>query len=189
RVDIYNDGHLRLTNSTLTFSWGVYGGGIYNVGTLTLTNSTISGNHARIDAGGISNDGTLSITHSTLFDNSTAGAPDGGGGGGISNYGALTLTNSTLAYNTVYVTCGGGIASYGTLTITNSTLSGNVSWRPGGGICGQATLQNTILALNRLMSGPDSDCYGSATSRGHNLIGNLTGCRTTLRRSDLTGAP
>jgi hypothetical protein len=53
---------------------------------------------------------------------------------------------------------------------------------------------NTILAGNtRQPIGtstpvPD-DCAGAATSLGHNLIGEPTGCTITLQPSDLTGDP
>jgi hypothetical protein len=49
-----------------------------------------------------------------------------------------------------------------------------------------AVLVNTILARNTAEEGV-ADCAGSATSQGHNLIGDLNGCTITLQASDLTG--
>jgi hypothetical protein len=87
------------------------------------------------------------------------------------------------------------------MVITNSTIArnlgagfGGIGVPPSGGLVnsgGTVILHNTILALN---SGgfslvPVPDCAGVVTSRGHNLIGDPTGCTITLRPSDLTGDP
>jgi len=73
--------------------------------------------------------------------------------------GVLILLNSTLAHNVR-----GGIDTSGTSTVT---------------------LQNTILALTET----ESDCQGSITSLGNNVLGDPTGCDITLLDSDLTGDP
>jgi len=162
-------------------------GGIATGGTVTLTNITLAHNDVFGDGGSISNSGTLTLTNCTLTDNvATAG-------GGISNSGTLTLTNCTLTDNVA--TAGGGITSGGLLTLTNCTLTDNAAGDGGGitsgGPHGPATLQNTILALNRGI-GPTSstdDCRGDVTSLGNNLIGDPTGCTIPLQPSDLTGDP
>jgi hypothetical protein len=48
-------------------------------------------------------------------------------------------------------------------------------------------MMNTILARNG--TGLGSDCRGTVTSLGTNLIGDPTGCTITLQPSDLTGDP
>jgi len=83
----------------------------------------------------------------------------------------------------------GGLYTHSTQTITNSTISGNSARIASGGLCGLATLQNTILALNTVMFGPGADCTGPVTSLGSNLIGDPTGCTITLQPSDLPGSP
>ncbi len=95
-----------------------------------------------------------------------------------------------------------------TLTLTNSTVTGNTASQgggisiPGWGVlapAGRATLGNTILAQNTVPpTGTGPDCVtssggprgpGQATSQGHNLIGNPTGCNISWATSDRTGDP
>jgi hypothetical protein len=176
---------LTIRNGFTTFR----GGGIYNSGTLTINNSTISGNASR-KGGGIYNQGDLTISGSTISENA-ASSPYNSGiaaqGGGIYNYnngGTLALNNSTLSGNSATssgdVVCapsyGGGIYSVSkTLTINNSTLSGNYArdcfgGGLGGGIYGNVTLQNTIVA-NSPYGG---NCDGTMTSNGYNLSSDNT---------------
>jgi hypothetical protein len=107
---IYNEGTLKLNNSTISGNTATDGGGIHNsnMGTLILTNSTVSGNTADP---GIGNDNSSS------------------NGGGIENVGTLTVNNSTISSNTA--TFGGGIASvHGTANIRGSIVAKNT-----GGNC------------------------------------------------------
>ncbi len=211
---IYNTGTLTLTASTLSnnhATGGDYesdpmhrtttvgeGGGIYNAGTLTVANTTFSGNAAGHggSGGALYNTGMLTLTASTLSGNSAVVyiTPHfvvlGGHGGGIYNTGTLTLTASTLSGNSATdfagTASGGGIynTGAGTLTLTGCTLSGNSALRVGGGIDGNATLQNTLVAGNTALSSPD--VVGSLTSQGHNLIGDGTGASGFVA-SDLVG--
>ena len=137
--------------------------------------------------------GTLTLTNSTLTHN-TANS----GGGGIYTYGILTLTNSTLAHNTAYFTGGGLYNEDGPLTLTKCTLAYNLAAVAGGGLHNtnnsSTTLQNTILALNRVTntSFASGDCAAvenSLDSLGNNLIGDPTQCNITLQSSDLRGNP
>jgi hypothetical protein len=151
--------------------------------------STLTQNGAD-SSGGLANRGTADIQNTTFSDNLAFGS------GGLSNSGTLTLTNSTVARNHAVAFGGGGISNSGTLTITNSTLSENTHGSlagAGGGIFNSGTveLHNTILARNTSGSGPSTspDCSGSLTSRGHNLIGDTTGCTIALHASDLMGDP
>ena len=76
--------------------------------------------------------------------------------------------------------------------LTNSTLTDNTA--NDGGIYsqdGSITLQNTIVALNTAIFTSSKDCFGTVTSLGTNLIGDLTGCTITRPQGggDLTGDP
>jgi hypothetical protein len=192
---IHNSGTLSLNNSTVTQNQAKYvasgGGGIYNSGILTINNSTISGNlnwpSRYRGGGGILNwGGILTIKNSTISGNIARGFSGVvAQGGGIYNAGTLTVNNSTLNGNSAVVPgfqgyCatpdGGGIYSQsGTVTINNSTLSGNLAedchgYGKGGGIYGNVTLQNTIVA-NSPYGG---NCDGTMTSKGYNLSSDNT---------------
>jgi len=192
---IDNSGTLTLNNSTVTQNqaqgMGTGGGGIYNSGILTINNGTISGNSNSASryrgGGGILNfGGILTIKNSTISGNSAHGFSGVvSKGGGIYNAGTLTLNNSTLSGNSAVVAhgpfgCavpdGGGIYSQsGTVTINNSTVSGNFAENcygdgDGGGIYGNVTLQNTIVA-NSPYGG---NCDGTMTSNGYNLSSDNT---------------
>jgi hypothetical protein len=90
----------------------------------------------------------------------------------VETTGTLTLKRLTLQGGSSGL--GGGIFNKGTLTLFQSTLTHNTTLE----------VQNTILALNT-----QSDCAGTITSLGTNLIGDPTGCTITLQASDLTGDP
>jgi len=189
---IHNSGTLTITKSTITGNQGRGyffqggGGGIYNSGMLTINNSTVSGNGTLFSGGGIYNSGMLTISKSAISGNGAVTAYNGGEivrGGGIYNAGTLTLNNSTLSGNRATASgdfhCGqaygGGIYSRSqTLTINNSTLSGNYAracvFFSGGGIDGNVTLQNSIVAN----SSSGGNCSGTMTSKGYNLSGDGT---------------
>ncbi len=86
-------------------------------------------------------------------------------------------------------------------TITNNTASGRFS---GGGIKGQLTLKNTIIANNTSLSAPD--CYGGDSwtgpvqpgdtpvyyppfSQGNNIFGSVSNCYVALAATDFVGSP
>jgi len=171
------------------------GGGIYNVGTLTITETSVSGNSSNDSVtaaaglgGGIYNAGTLTVIQSTVRANSVTRYRMNASafGAGIYNIGKLIITNSTLSGNQAAdiwpagVTYGGGIANIGgTVMISNSTISNNsaiirtpygAAGTYGGGIynggsTGMPTLQNSIVANNRL----GGNCNGMVNSDGYNL--------------------
>ncbi len=162
---IYNQGQLRIINSTLRGNTctdgaggtqpgvsdaftpggpagsGGNGGGIYNLGTLTLISSIFCSNRCGNGGPGAS---------SGFF----GGAPGGGGSGGaICNFGTLNLTGCTLFANSTGSggaggsgartgvnggTGGGGGAIYsaGNLALTNCTISGNLTGSGGNGGAG-----------------------------------------------------
>ena len=192
--------------------WFGDGGGLYNSGTLTLTDCVITGNNACLegdgrDGGGLYNEGSAALTNCTVNNNNAGDGVDnpesyGGDGGGIynSDSGQLVLTNCTV-YNNESGSGGelggdgGGICnSGGSLTLTNCTVSNNITGKQnsyyvwshdgfGGGICGNSTIKNTIIANNQLggtffyAQGPDY--YGTINSQGYNLIEDTSGCTIT----------
>ncbi len=79
------------------------------------------------------------------------------------------------------------------LTLVNSTLVGT---GPSGAFFGSSVLSSTpnattILKNTIIVHDPAApliqDCSGPVTSRGNNLIGDLTGCMVTFQPGDLTG--
>ena len=196
---IRNKGRLTVNDTTISANSTIgYGGGVYNLGTLMLNSTMISGNQSggfgcgglgEGSGGGIYNNGTLRLVATTI-DGNTAYGPCfeegcllGGGsgvGGGITNSnGTLTVINSTLTGNTARAAghlshaYGGGIANAATTDISSSTLTGNAvgaHFSGGGGIYGNVTLQNTIVAN----SPNGGNCYGTMTSNGYNLSSDNT---------------
>ena len=132
-----------------------YGGGFYNESTATATASTFNGDNA---IGG------------------TGLGAGSGYGGGIYNLRDLALASCTIASNIATGSSfdfGGGIYNVGTLGITNGTIAGNHA-DFGGGLHGNATLANTILAGNTaITSGPDG--AGTINSWDYNLIQTISG--------------
>jgi hypothetical protein len=214
---ILNFGTLSIMNSVLTGNsvrdQRGSGGAIAGVGAAVtiVTNTTFASNFVRVNrsasGGAINNQGMLAVTNSTFTDNSTFG--NLGAGGAIANGGTVSITSSTLARNTMHgaVNGGGGGAFsnrlLGTVMITNSTLADNTASTIGGGPVlrgggienpgtGTVTLQNTILAGNRVRDGVNAkgpDCFGAITSLDHNLIGDPTDCTISLLGNDIIGDP
>jgi hypothetical protein len=139
--------------------------------------------------------GTVTISQSMIVNN-------GGGSqtGGVQMLGGeLTLINSTVARNAVGaargtggVTVGGGTVRMLNATIVENHGSGSSAPTAGGIWVGnaRAELHNTIVAHNTKTSlGLASDCQGSLTSLGHNVIGDPAGCAIALQPTDLIGDP
>jgi CSLREA domain-containing protein len=141
-------------------------GGIRNDGTLTLDQSEVTGNQSGGIGGGITNRGTLTIGRSTISANFGEDR-----GGGIDNSGQLTMTNSTLSGN--FSEGGpGGLSNSGAAVLNNVTLTRN---DPGGvsttGNEAVTEISNSIIGAN-----VGSNCSGTLTSRGFNLIAGTAGC-------------
>ena len=203
---IYNYFNVSLTliNSVITGNSAPNGGGIYALEgvTVTVVDSTVGNNEAAGPSffegrgGGIYFfDSTFTLTNTTI-DNNTA-SKDGGGiyiEGGFS-FDVSSLVNTTISGN-IAMEDGGGIFAYGdyggTVSIVNNTITNNVAGDAGGGIFNEAgnylmlELVNTIVADNTALVG--DDCNGMATSFGHSLIGNVTGCDYTSATGDLVGS-
>ena len=160
-----NDGTMYLenvsVNGNVSNSPGGFGAGIYNFKFMTLKNVSITGNRAAYGAG---------------IDNGWYEA-------GYQNL--LTLISVTVSDNVGVSTSpidaeGGGIhnRTYGTIYIYSSTITAN-SARVAGGIsngstANQIVLHNSILAGNTDEYGV-TDCRGTLTSSGYNIIGNPYG--------------
>lgn len=175
---IENDaGSLVISNSTISGNaTSDYGGGIENVsGTLTIYNSMISSNVSGDLGGGIdsydaNDDGFLTIINrSTFVGNSAASL-----GGGIEMYGTLTLNQCTFTANSCAGNGGAGIdtsGGVGPFTVNQSTLTGNFTTNSTGvgGIWGDATISNTIVAGNNAPTNPNLDAGATITVLGVNL--------------------
>ncbi|MEL6106145.1 MAG: choice-of-anchor Q domain-containing protein [Planctomycetota bacterium] len=176
---ISNRSSLTVSDTVITSNIAGSGGGIFNAGTLHVIRSTISENTATSNGGGIYNSGIATVVDSTIDGNQSEN--EGGGiyvfNGSGSN---LTLINSTVSGNQATLN-GGRIANRGTpMLIRNSTIveniadSDNSGSGTAGGIDGNATLHNTIIAGNfRGTTAPDeADSLDAASS--FNLIGDAT---------------
>lgn len=185
-------GTVHITNTVISNNRLVNGsgGGIYNnlSGTVTISGSTISGNRASIasgfsSGGGISNiNSSMDIMNSAISNNEADGF-----GGGISNFSsAMNIANSTITGNRTDGS-GGGIRNSGALSITHVTISGNTAdfdgndTGSGGGIFSQVTnpVLKAVIISNNTDNSPQGgsitpDGYGSFSTAGYNMIGNLT---------------
>ncbi len=150
------------------------GGGIHNYwGDLTLRRVGIWGNSAAADGGGIDNNGPLVALRGAIYDN------DATEGGGIHHDGSddLLFKNMTVSGNTS-TGVGGGVrlGSSGASDFLNVTITENTGSVGGLRASGTVTMVNTLLAANHDGAGVDSDCSGTITSDGHNLIEDTAAC-------------
>ena len=207
---VHNEGTLALEDSRVTHSLGR---GVVNYGILTVSHTTVSDN----DAGGIDNrTGTSAILDSRIIHNGSRGVRNDRGivtlfastvsdnllGGGIVNSnGTMILNNSTVSGNAGITGAAGiSVEGGGLLILNNSTVSNNrarllaggisivpytaaLQDAPAGGDTG-VVLRNTLVAGNTTAGRP-SDCAGSLTSAGYNLIGTTSGCAFAGAAGDL----
>jgi hypothetical protein len=210
---IANSGSATLTDSTVAGntggggSYGGPGGGLFNSGTMTLIRCTVRGNFGGSgdsggNGGGIANGegafpyarpgGTLTLVNSTITGNMAGeGGGAGGDGGGIFNSGLLTLASSTISGNHTgsgnlaqQTGNGGGIANVGAAMVRNTLVAGNSTNPLDRGCHAQIAEDVTCDYRADPRAAPSSDCYGTLTSQGYNLIENLGGCTFT---DDTTG--
>jgi hypothetical protein len=178
---------LQLTGCTISGnSTTLEGGGLDNDGVVTLSDCTFSNNSAHGYGGGLENEGTAKLTDCTISGN-TAG--DLGGGLDNTGSGNLTLTDCTIGYNSAFR--GGGLANGniggGATTLTACTISSNSASNSAGGLYNEAppaglvnsspstvTLNDTIVAGNKITGGGDSDIHGDGgtVSGSYDLIGD-----------------
>jgi hypothetical protein len=199
---IQNLARLKIIDSRITDTFS--GSGIASRGgSLEILRSTIDHNNG-LPAGGIVASGTTIIEDSTINDNFGFEA----GTGGLAVGGITTIRNTTIARNTAREASGGGLTvggslvggSGGTVHLINVTVADNradpARITPGGGggvnVTPGATvlLQNTIVARNTACSFSGcgtilaSDCLGSVTSLGNNIIGVTADCTVDLLSTD-----
>jgi hypothetical protein len=179
-IRVLGTGHLTASGLTIKNGrTGNSGGGIRNEGALDLSNATIAGNETTASfGGGIANSGsaTMSLTNVTISGNRAEG--DGGGIdqglGGLANLNNVTISGNTADTDGDAGGGGGVLVAPGTVLNPEGTFS----------------FRNTIIAGNRDISptgmGKAPDCGGILVSRGHNLIGDRTGCGFAARGGDKT---
>ncbi len=175
-------GLLKVTDSTFINNSGSEGSGINNFATATVTNCNFTGDSSYYGGAILSYGGTLTVSNSTFANDSAAC------GGGIYNFdGTLTVTNSTFTGDTASQPGGAVCSSYTSAMLTNCTIDGNSAPAGyGGGIWGDSTLNNTIVAGN--IGGDIGGGQVNPTS-SNNLIGDGTGIPnlSKLNSSNLIG--
>ena len=202
-------GTVNITGSRFTGNGAMQAGALMLYGgTASIKKSTFDHNHAEgVGAIGLcpnglcgvaspSNEAILTVSDSAFTDNSDV---FGLNIGGIAIIGTSTATIS----NTTFARNGSGsfdeaaaiLNDSGTLHLNNVTLADNIGSLGSPTlrtIGGTTTIRNSILARTiDSHSGTPSlpDCSGPVTSRGHNFIGNPTGCNINLQLSDQVGDP
>jgi hypothetical protein len=184
---ISNEGTLTLHRAILTANSAVNGsaGAIMNGGVLTMNNCAVTGSTTYDAGGGIYNNGTLTLNNSTVSGN-LSNSFNALGGGIYNSSGQVILNNCTLSENKT--SHGGGIYNdSGSVIMSSSTIVNNEA-RSGGGVksaSGSVTLRNTLIGQN-LATNDGSDCTGTITSAGYNLIQEISGCGFASSTGDLT---
>lgn len=156
---IFNEGSLRVVNTTIQQNHSDSGGGGIHNGAdadLTVVNSRFEANNAD-DGGAIFNAflGRLNVTNTLIINNFFAS----GNGGGIYNTGVATVINSTLALNfEVGGDFGGGIynALDGNLTLYNSIVFSNTARAQGDDIYNAGDLVVDGLLYDIIYDEPDA---------------------------------
>ncbi len=187
-------------------------GGIWNLGILTIDHCIVENNQGTDSSGGgITSTGTLTIQWSTVQNNSgtaiynddyagpltilnsTINNNTNGPGVRVTHQNA-SIVNSTISGNNNggWYDDGGGIYFGGngdqTLYLNNVTITGNRATFAGGGIHMVDGYGGHLLMANSIVSGNianiGSDCYGSITSQGYNIIGDTFNCTFTSTTGD-----
>ena len=144
-------------------NWTSEGGGIRigDSGALYLFNSTVSNNQSSSGAGIFNDHGTVVITNSTISGNSARGT-----GGGINNLGGTIHINNATISNT------------SDNEESDDPIAGGIHNEAGGTVY----LKNSIVAQN---NNGGSDCHGTITSSGYNLMGDISRCTFTPSAGDM----
>jgi len=187
---IANFGILTLNNCRVSGNNSpIYGGGIYNASVLALVDTGVTGNSSAGLGGGLLSGGqTLTLVRSTVSGNSSG---SDGGGIYIANLGTTTFLNSTISGNSAGFKGAGIINIAGTTSLFNVTIANNTgnlaeqfsAGTMGAGVFaegGALNFQNTIILGNLDSAGflgtLPSDCIGTVTSTGYNVVGSPSGC-------------
>lgn len=184
---IYNAANLTLEAVAIRGNEAFGGAGIYNPGSLIAHNLLVEDNHTNANGGGIITIYEMTLTNSLIQNNSAYA------GGGLETYNQTTLANVTLTHNTAER--GGAISNNGTLTLNNLTVTANTTADMGGGDPGAGGIENTgagtVHLANSILAGntgqEGTDCLGTFTSDGYNLVQDLTGCTFNTSTGDQTG--
>lgn len=161
---------------------------LFNQGTAKLCRTSVVGNRVinSDDAGGISSAGDLVILDSLLASNEQNNST----GGALLVTGGTATIRGTSIVNNNGALGGGGIRRFaGVVVVDRCTIVGNHSLRAenaGGGLLGDMTISNSIVAGNRSQNTPDDDAVGAFTSNGYNLVG-ITDGSTGWGATDLVG--
>jgi hypothetical protein len=194
---VANFGTMAIAGSLIDGNHAESGGGIFvgDGASLEVTDSTVSNNGVGNGNGGGLMSGLFSVNpdvpavtilRSTFNDNSAKS-----GGGIFQNRGAVTVVDSTISHNQASSNgfAGGGIAANAGLTIKSSTITLNTAVGGGGGLQGDASMSNSIVAGNSAAFGVD--CNGTiASSTGYNLVQSTSGCTFSgVTTGNITGKP
>jgi parallel beta-helix repeat protein len=156
--------------------------GVSSSTTIDITSTTISGNTAGFDGGGLYlHSSNTTIRKSTISNNFASHD----GGGVWAGFGNKFIANTTISGNRANG-YGGGIVkidSSGSARLNNVTVAFNVADYDGDGIglgggiangpSSRTTFSNTIIAGN-LVNLDASECNGTLSSEGHNLLQVVT---------------
>ncbi len=179
------------------------GGGIFqSLGNLTVTNSQFTANIASVDGGGILFLGQTLTISGVTFNNNQASSDAGGAlalmpTGLAANGQGSTIINTTITGNSTQVG-GGGIADVGPgdLALLYDTINANTAQTEGGGIAFVVetgtpvlSLQNTIVAGNTALTGPDVFSTAPITDLGGNLVPTAGQGNTGFGAGTLTSNP
>ena len=187
------------------------GHGEWAVGGVTMRGGTIRDSTISSNSGGPCGSGGVSMIWGMLMRSTVSGnsAGDCDGTGGVVAIDSQ-IWNSTISGNFAgsQYSPGGSMQVAGVLSdvssIVGSTITRNLNrarnsdWTGPGGLLAVrlsppafpgnlAAIRDTILAGNRDANGAKSDCAGSVTSDGHNIVGSTSGCDFSARSSDLIG--
>ena len=154
-------------------------------GTLTVDTVLITDNITGIFAEPVRLNGVpLSTPHVTVLNSSIVN----NGSGVQVIQGSLNVTNSTISGN-----YSGGIDIGGSATISNSTITKNTRPEAGtaGGIYHDGSYKGSVIISHTIVAGNEgrgqaSDCEGSITSDGYNLIEDTSLCAFSSLPSDIT---
>ncbi len=169
----YNEDGTRAGTSNLAGYGGLYA----EFGTITFRRIAVTNNRATTTCSGIGFDpASAAVIDSLIAGNSGAAGLYAG-----NSNGEIHVVNTTIANNSNTLDnagAGGGILNNtDDMFVINCTITGNHATDNGGGIrdnFGTTQVQNTIIANNTAPTGPDISGT-SFISRGHNIIGNVSG--------------
>ena len=202
------DNSIFTNNSVTEPSSSSQGGAIQGQSWITITDSYFGNNYAYYTGGAVVNGGEwnldvdpaiVTVSGSAFVDN------ESDLGGGVTFSGIGSVDNSTFSGNRALRDGGGLLIAADSLgTLTNVTMMHNVAdsddngsgegggMKLSGGLYdnpGDFTMQNSVLAGNTAVAGPD--CLsetGYGLSLGTNIIGDISDCGIVTTGDDLFGS-